>query len=99
MADELEVSQSWVSKLESGFINPDFDILLKIVDYLGISLDDLTSPEFIIETQNNYDHAKGVYVESENNVLKEYIQKLETLIQQKDEMIQSLLSQINKTKG
>jgi transcriptional regulator with XRE-family HTH domain len=90
MAYDLGVSQSWLSKVEAGEIEPDIQSLYKIADYLKVSLSDLMKSDFVIQTQNNYDQSKGVYIESELHYLKDYVAKLEKLIAQKDALIEKL---------
>lgn len=57
----------------------------------------MVKSDFVIETQNNFDQSKGVYIESELNYMKAYIIKLEKLIEQKDLLIEKLTKLNSKT--
>jgi hypothetical protein len=62
---------------------------------LNIEIADLFKSDFVIENQNNYDQSNGVYIESENKMLRAYIEKLEHLLQQKDNLIEIMQSKLN----
>lgn len=62
---------------------------------MNIEIADLFKSDFVIENQNNYDQSNGVYIESENKMLRAYIDKLEHLLQQKDNLIEIMQSKLN----
>jgi transcriptional regulator with XRE-family HTH domain len=41
MAYLLNISQPFLSKLESGFIQPKFELLIKIASFLGVDVNDI----------------------------------------------------------
>lgn len=83
MAYLLNISQPFLSKLESGFIQPKFELLIKIASFLGVDvnviIDDTISSDLTTKNSNH----------SETKFLMEYILKLEKLIEQKDSIIHS----------
>lgn len=95
LAEAVNVSQSWLSKVESGLSQPDSNTLEKIANYLNVPIQHFIKEGFVIENQNVHDKANGIFIEAENNNLKELNQKFETIINQKDNIINLLQNEIN----
>lgn len=84
MAYFLNLSQAQLSKIESGFTQPKLEILIRIADYLEVDIKDLTDDYISTSSSSiNTQHTEPI-------ILKEYILKLEKLIEQKDVIIKSL---------
>lgn len=81
--------------MESGNSQPDSTILEKIAAYLNIPVQNFIKEGFVIENQNVHDKANGIFIESENNNLKDLISKLDLLLIQKDNII-SILQKENE---
>ncbi len=95
LAEEINVSQSWLSKVESGLSEPNSDKLDEIAKYLKVPVQHFLKEGFVIENQNVHDKANGIFIESENNNLKDLITKLNLLLIQKDNII-SILQKENE---
>jgi len=93
LAEEINVSQSWLSKVESGLSEPNSDKLDEIAKYLKVPVQHFLKEGFVIENQNV--KAIGIFIESENNNLKDLITKLNLLLIQKDNII-SILQKENE---
>lgn len=94
LAEAVNVSQSWLSKVESGLSQPDSNTLEKIANYLNVPIQHFIKEGFVIENQNVHDKANGIFVEAENNNLKDLIIKFENIITQKDNIIVILQKEI-----
>lgn len=94
LADAVNVSQSWLSKVESGHSQPDSSVLEKIASYLDVPIQNFIKEGFTIENQNVHDNANGIFIESENNNLKDLVQKLNVLLSQKDNIISIMQKEI-----
>lgn len=93
LAEAVNVSQSWLSKVESELSQPDSNTLEKIANYLNVPVQQFIKEGFIIENQNIHDKANGIFIEAENNNLNnlnKLIVKLENIIDQKDNIIDIL---------
>jgi transcriptional regulator with XRE-family HTH domain len=49
LADRLGISQSYVYKLETGQKKPNIDMLMKIADLFGVSLDQLARDDLEVD--------------------------------------------------
>ncbi len=97
LAEAVNVSQSWLSKVESELSQPDSNTLEKIANYLNVPVQQFIKEGFVIENQNVHDKANGIFVEAENNNLNnlnKLIVKLENIIDQKDNIIDILQKEI-----
>ena len=68
---------------------------MKIAKYLKVPVQHFLKEGFVIENQNVHDKANGIFIESENNNLKDLITKLNLLLIQKDNII-SILQKENE---
>lgn len=98
LAEAANVSQSWLSKVESGLTEPDSKKLEEIAQYLKVPVQHFVKEGFSLENQNTTDKANGIFLETENNNLKGFINKFETIIDQKDNIINYLNGEINSSK-
>lgn len=98
LAEAVNVSQSWLSKVESCLSEPDSNKLEEIAQYLKVPVQHFIKEGFVIENKNVHDKANGIFLESENNNLKDLIIKFETIINQKDNIINLLQNEINSLK-
>jgi transcriptional regulator with XRE-family HTH domain len=97
LAEAVNVSQSWLSKVESELSQPDSNTLEKIANYLNVPIQYFIKEGFVLENQNVHDKANGIFVEAENNNLNnlnKLIVKLENIIDQKDNIIDILQKEI-----
>jgi transcriptional regulator with XRE-family HTH domain len=97
LAEAVNVSQSWLSKVESELSQPDSNTLEKIANYLNVPVQQFIKEGFVIENQNVHDKANGIFLEAENNNLNnlnKLIVKLENIIDQKDNIIDILQKEI-----
>jgi transcriptional regulator with XRE-family HTH domain len=97
LAEAVNVSQSWLSKVESELSQPDSNTLEKIANYLNVPIQYFIKEGFVLENQNVHDKANGIFVEAENNNLNNLnnlIVKLENIINQKDNIIDILQKEI-----
>ncbi len=69
--------------------------LEKIAQYLNVPVQHFIKDGFVIENQNVHDKANGIFVEAENNNLKDLVQKLDGLIIQKDNIISILQNEVH----
>ena len=53
MADIMKVTSSAVSKWEKGFNYPDFEIITRLADYFGVSMDEMSHPEETLQKLQN----------------------------------------------
>lgn len=53
MADIMKVSSSAVSKWEKGFNYPDFEIITRLADFFGVSMDEMSHPEETLQKLQN----------------------------------------------
>lgn len=97
LAEAVNVSQSWLSKVESGLCEPDSDKLEEIAKYLKVPVQHFVKDSFVIANQNDTEKVNGILLESENNNinnLNKLIVKLENIIDQKDNIIVILQKEI-----
>jgi transcriptional regulator with XRE-family HTH domain len=97
LAEAVNVSQSWLSKVESGLSEPDSNKLEEIAQYLNVPVQNFIKEGFSIEYQNTTEKANGIFLESENNNinnLNKLIDRLENMINQKDNIIVILQNEI-----
>lgn len=49
LADELQISQAQVSRIENGLRQPSGDLIVRIADYFDVSLDRLMRDDFDLD--------------------------------------------------
>jgi transcriptional regulator with XRE-family HTH domain len=98
IAHEIGFSQANYSKLERGEIKLTTDVLQKIIEVLGVSLETLLSfdESYIFNHCQNCTGNNGNYNISQN---EKYHELFQSLLKSKDDQIERLLSIIEKNKG
>lgn len=98
LADEINLNQRTISRIENGNLSPKFDVIVQISKTLGVSLNQLLAfNEQLIF--NNYIHSQqgGSFV-AYNNTEIEKVEKLyQKLLNEKDEIITLLKEAKNTT--
>ena len=93
LACDLDISQSSISNYESGYTNPDLDIVKRISDYFHVPIAYLFSDDKpIFYTNENTGSNNGFYMINStlNTVSEKLIELYERIIQEKNEQIAAL---------
>jgi transcriptional regulator with XRE-family HTH domain len=91
LADELDIDQKTISRIEQGAISPKFDLLVSISKALNVKLSSLLNFNKDLIFNNIVNTQQGGNFVAYNNTEVEKIEELyKELLKQKDEMIKLL---------
>lgn len=96
VAKKLGIDQQRYSKIENDEkVKVDDELLAKIAESLGVTVEDIKSPTPIVMSFHNSPYS-GQYTTNHNNIDTIIIETLRQQLQQKDEQIAQLLALLGK---
>ena len=91
LSAEINISQKQLSRIEAGSVSPTYDLMLKIVDVLKISLNELIEfDDSLIFNNNSVNQQGGEFLAYNNTEIKQVQQLYERLLKEKDTIINLL---------
>ena len=94
LSTEINISQKQLSRIEAGVVSPTYELMLKIVQVLNISLNELIDfDESLIFNNNSVNQQGGEFLAYNNTEIKQVQNLYERLLKEKDVVIKTLQQQ------